>query len=320
MNNYIYPMLTKYKTGYGKANGTFGELLQGVLTCQRAFMVTFPINLFSYTTFIPNTDTDEIMVFPEHKTKSHTLAKNLLKTLNIKIGGVLIIESELVEGKGLASSSADLVATAYAVSSAVNFNISREKIANLISAIEPSDGVMYSGIVAFDYKKLNLIEKIGNLPEIVIIAVDEDKNKKISTLEYNSIKRIYTSSHKKKYQKLLSQMIVAIQNQNLHEIGKLSTQSALMNQPHNPKNFLQELIDISNKIKGLGVTIAHSGTLTGIILDPTAPDFNRKKSTCIKHVEKLTKNISIFHSIDFNNHNYDYEEPYEENSFISFEV
>ncbi len=296
--NNKYRITKNYQTGYGKANGTFGELLQGVLPCQKSFMVTFPVNLFSYVTFIPDASTTKISTFPDHKIKSYTLAQNLLNTFNIQIGGTLIIESELVEGKGLASSSADLVATAYAVANSIKASISKELIAKLIYSIEPSDGVMYPGIIAFDYKKLKLIEKIGNLPELTIIAIDEGK--KIDTLQYNSIQKFYSKSCQKKYEKLLDQMTTAIQAQNLPLIGKISTESAIMNQNNNHKNFLQDLIDISNEIGALGISTAHSGTFLGIVLDPKAKNFRSQKASCIEKLKLLTENISIFHSIDFN--------------------
>lgn len=303
----------KYCTGYGKANGTFGELMQGVLPCDKAFMVTFPVNLFSYATFIPNTATDKITVYPQHKTKSSVLAYKLLNTFNVQaIGGDLIIESELSEGKGLASSSADLVATAYAVASSMHINISNEMIENLIYSIEPSDGVMYQGVVAFDYKKLKLIKNIGSLPEIVIIAIDEGSQ--IDTVGYNAIHKTYSSKNKEQYQTLLTKMIIAIQNKNLYEIGKIATESAIMNQCHNPKKFLQDLIVTANKIHALGVCVAHSGTFVGIMLDPTLNSFNLQKSFCMETLKKLSKDITTFYSIDFdkikykhtnfNQHNY----------------
>jgi uncharacterized protein involved in propanediol utilization len=292
----------KYKTGYGKANGTFGELLQGMLPCQKSFMVTFPINLFSYATFIPNTSSTEITVYPKHKAKSLALAHNLLKLLNINIGGTLIIESELVEGKGLASSSADLVATAYAVTNSIGANITEDLIAQLIYPIEPSDGVMYPGIISFDYKELKLINNIGILPKLTIIAIDEGNQ--IDTIEYNSIKRICSKYYSMKYEKLLIQMSNAIKNQDLQMVGKISTESAIMNQANNPKKFLQELIDICKTIGALGVSTTHSGTFIGIIMNPEALDFSYQKTLCIEKLKHLSRNVSVFHTINFNKPKY----------------
>lgn len=286
---------TEYSVATAKANGTFGELLQGYLLNGKSFMVTFPINLFSFATFIPDAKSNVIVTIPQHKKKSTLLAYKLLELFNLKVGGVLIINSELPEGKGLASSSADLVATAYAVSKAVRITVNQELIAELIRGIEPSDGIMYEGIVSFYYKELKLIESIGNLNNLVVVAIDEGDV--IDTLEYNQRKKIYNYAEAIKYESMLCDITYAIKNKNLKMVGKISTQSAIMNQQHNPKKFLDQCIKICSRINGVGVTVAHSGTFLGILLDNQSPEFISQKAECIKKFRKISNKIKMFHVI-----------------------
>ena len=288
---------TEFQTGYGIANGTFGELLQGFLPNKKSFMVTLPINLFSYATFIPKVNTTTITVFPNYKIKSLCLAQSLIKLCNIEVGGQLIIESELLEGKGLASSSADLVATAYAVSNALKVNINEELIARLIRPIEPSDGVMYPGIVSFYYKELKLIESIGNLSSLVIVGIDEGGM--IDTIEYNKKQKLYSQIDAIKYENMLFSISKAIRNNDLGTVGKISTESTIMNQKYNPKQWVQHLINICEEINGIGVSIAHSGTFAGILLDQNSINFFFQKLSCLEKMKKLSHNISIFYSLDF---------------------
>ena len=292
--NKLYQL--KYRVGFGKANGAFGELLQGILPDKKQFMVTFPVNLFSHVTFSPKNDLN-ITSFPKHKIKSITLAKNIINYFGAKVGGELIINSEIPEGKGLASSSADLVATAYAVADALGVTLSKELIAQLIREIEPSDGVMYQSIVSFYYQELKLIKNIGNIDSLVIVAVDEGYV--IDTLEYNSKVKFYTSSCALKYQQLLTQLTVAIKKNDLSTIGKIATESALMNQLNNPKKLLPDIIEICEEIKGLGVVVAHSGSFVGILLNPKIDDFTAQKITCYRRLEKLNANLQVFSSINF---------------------
>ncbi|MEI6187032.1 MAG: kinase [Alphaproteobacteria bacterium] len=289
---------TQYKVGYGFANGTFGELLQGVLSNKKSFMVTFPINLFSYATFIPKINTNDITVFPNHKIKSLSFAKSLLGIFNIKIGGQLIIQSEILEGKGLASSSADLVATAYAISNSLKVPISKELISRLIQPIEPSDGVMYPGVVSFYYKELELIESIGNLPSLVIIGIDEGGM--IDTVKYNSKLKYFAEVDTIKYQNMLINISNAIRNRDLVTVGKISTESAIMNQQYNPKKFLNDLISVCKNIGGIGVSAAHSGTFVGILLDQSSVNFVWQKLLCLNKLKKISNNVSIFYSLGFN--------------------
>jgi uncharacterized protein involved in propanediol utilization len=275
----------QYSIGSGRAHGTFGELLQGILLNQKRFMVTFPINLFSYVTFVPDVNTTKITSFPEDKIKSIAIAKKLINYFKSNLGGKIFINSDIPEGRGLASSSADLVATAYAVANCINVDISEELIAEFISEIEPSDGVMYPGIVSFYHQEVKLINFIGNLSSLVIVGIDEGYT--VDTLEYNTRTKSYTAACAMKYQQLLDEMTIAIRNHDLAVIGKIATESSIMNQENNPKMFLEECLRISNEIGALGVVNAHSGSFIGILLNPASDNFDLQQAFCKEHLKKL---------------------------------
>ncbi|WP_352965777.1 hypothetical protein [Mesorhizobium sp. M0815] len=73
-----------------------------------------PIALFAQTHFMPIAGTRSVTVYPSHKVKAKRLAENLVIALGAS-GGILLLQSQLPEGKGLASSSADLVAAARSI-------------------------------------------------------------------------------------------------------------------------------------------------------------------------------------------------------------
>ena len=60
--------------------------------------------------------------------------------------------SDLDVGKGMGSSTADIVAGARAVVAACDCSLSPEQLARIATSIESSDGSMYPGIVAFNQK------------------------------------------------------------------------------------------------------------------------------------------------------------------------
>lgn len=287
------------KNGVGRANGTFGELLQGVLPGNKNFMVTFPVNLYSTVTFYPDKNSSKITAEPSYKVKSIQFAKHLLAQFNIETGGRLVIQSDIKEGKGLASSSADLVATAYAICDAYSREIDEETISSLIRLIEPSDGVMYNEIVSYDYKKLQLINKLGNLPSLTIIGIDEGEQ--ICTIEYNSRSKHYSPERVVRYATMLKEMSDAVRYRNLRSVGRISTESALLNEAYNEKKDLRNIINICGEIGGLGISVAHSGTFIGILLDPREPSYPQKYKQCIEKLKKLNKKIEIYNSIDFRN-------------------
>src|SRR5690348_2801572 len=105
--------------GSATAFGTFGELLQGALPDGTDFLVTMPIARWSTARFLLEPSVSDVHVRPAHKTKSRRLVEAMLGRYGVCGGGFLLLDSDLPEGKGLASSSADLVATARAVGEAI---------------------------------------------------------------------------------------------------------------------------------------------------------------------------------------------------------
>src|SRR5690348_2951869 len=92
-------------------HGSFGELLQGALPEQGPFLVTLPIELRARVRFVVHESARELHVFPESSWKAQRLAEALLRRYSLPERGELTLESEIPRGKGLASSTADLVAT-----------------------------------------------------------------------------------------------------------------------------------------------------------------------------------------------------------------
>ncbi|SDX08835.1 threonine kinase [Marininema mesophilum] len=293
-----YSEISEHKSfGVGYSFGTFGELLQGVLEDGSDFLVTFPISRYSKATFTTTEDKEDIEVFPPYKTKSLLLTKRLFAYFNISAGGVLRIESELPEGKGLASSSADLVATARAIEQCMNIKISNPLLEQFMAEIEPSDGVMYSGIVSFYHRKVQLHRFLGGIPTVTILGIDEGGE--IDTVKYNQLPKVYPLEVKKEYTRLYYQVEDAIEKNDLNMIGRVATQSAILNQCINPKRNLEYIIELSRVHNCLGVVVAHSGTCMGLLLSQKDPFYQEKYDQVYNALSKCSKEIIVSHSLSF---------------------
>jgi len=278
--------------------GTFGELLQGVLyENDLDFLVTFPIACYTTATFHPDTANRAISVYPRYKQKALKLARLMLDHCACPIGGTIRLESSLPEGKGLASSSADLVATARAIGNYLGHEPHPALIETLLREIEPSDGVMYSSIVAFYHRKVQLREQLGSLPSLTIVGIDEGGE--VDTVEFNRIPKLFSAAKKQEYERLLVQIASAIQSKDVSTVGQIATQSALMNQKLQPKRTLDAMIAICQSVRGLGVIAAHSGTMLGLLLSPDAPNYRQQLMDARAACEVLAGNVSIYHSLCF---------------------
>jgi uncharacterized protein involved in propanediol utilization len=267
--------MTDGGTGTGRAFGTFGELLQGVLPeHDRDFLVTFPVDAWATATFQHTPDRPDIVVGPTTKLKSHRLVRLALNELGESGGGRLTLSSELPEGKGLASSSADLVAAARAVAAAFDRTFDEPAIESLLRRIEPSDGVMYDGIVAFYHREVRLLDVLGSLPPLAIIGHDEGGQ--VDTIRHNRLPKPFTARDKREYARLLVELAEAVDSGDLATVGRITTRSAEMNAKLRPRQGFRELRRACNEVDGLGLVLAHSGTMLGILLDGADPERDTK--------------------------------------------
>jgi L-threonine kinase len=208
----------------------------------------------------------DVRVSPPYKEKSRRLAEELMRLYDLQAGGKLHIESELHEGKGYASSSADMVATARAIESAFGIRIPQHSLARIMSAIEPSDGVMYEGIVSFHQREGIVHSRLGPLPSLTIVALDEGG--RAETTELCRDRGFNSASRLAEYERLLLDLGRAVKRRHLPSVGDVATRSAVLNQDVIPKEHLELFLDLRARYDALGVVATHSGTCLGLLLDP----------------------------------------------------
>lgn len=283
------------RKGIGKAYGTFGELLQGVDTNDRDFLVTLPINRYSNVVFTSVTNKNEIIVFPSNRQKSKQLAELILNDYRLPMGGILEIHNNLLVGKGLASSSADLVATARAIDNCFSLNMSEEKLLYFIRQIEVTDGVMYEGVVSFYHRKVQLSKMLGYLSKLAIICLDEGGM--VDTLQFNQLEKPFTWKEKEEYEYLLETISNAIRENNLKKLGEVSTRSAILNQKILGIRNFDNVLGICHEIEGIGVVITHSGTCIGILLSLEDPEYQRKLFSAFEELSKLSGEVHLFYPL-----------------------
>ncbi|MDU0288722.1 kinase [Saccharothrix longispora] len=284
-------------TGVSTAFGTFGELLQGVLPDGRDFLVTLPIARWSMATFLAGAAWHDVQVRPAHKVKARRLARMITAAGPGPVGGLLTLESGIAEGKGLASSSADLVATARAVGNALGVDLPPERIEEYLRRIEPTDGVLYDGIVAYHHREVRLLGRFGSLPSMTVVGVDEGGV--VDTVEFNRIRKPFTAADRREYSRLLTRLRSAVRVGDLDEVGAVATRSAVMNQALRPRWTLDPLLDVCAKVGGLGVVAAHSGTTLGILLDPRAPGHRERTARAAAACSSLAGNATLHRTLSF---------------------
>ena len=280
--------------GRGRAPGTFGELLQGVLGSGTDFLVTFPVDLYVEAVFEPDPQLDQVIVSPPHKRKSQRLATRILAHYGVPPGGWLMLNSALPEGKGMASSTADLVATARAVDAAFRLKLPNRLLQRLMAEIEPSDGVMHPGITAFFHRQVRLHRRLGRLPQLTIAGIDDGES--VDTVTFNRSRRPIPAHWAVRYGELLDRLTVAVAAGDLATVGEVATASARLFQIFNPKPHLAAVEEICRAVGGLGTVVGHSGTCLGVLLARHDVTHGPKLAHALQELERLGRPLIVCRS------------------------
>ena len=251
------------KIGNGSCNGTFGELVQGIIE-DRPFLITLPIpSLQSEARFVPEPAVTGVRVV-DSKIKAKKAGESLLQLFGIKGGGYLDIHSNITAGKGLASSSADIVAALRAIADSYSLPLTNEIISMIAAKVEPTDGVMYEEVVAYDYINGELIESFGSLPPFILVGIDFGGT--VNTIQFNQVPKAYTDADQQQFNEAYQLVKKGFKDQNITDIGQAATMSAMVNQKILANPFFPQLEKLAHRYQG-GIVVAHSGTVAGILLE-----------------------------------------------------
>lgn len=178
-------------------------------------------------------------------------------------------DSNIPVGKGMASSSADIVAAMKAIAHSYSLPLTKEMISTIASKIEPTDGVMYDEVVAYDYIHGELIESFGVLPPFIFVGIDLGGT--VDTIEFNQFEKAYNRYDQNHFLKAYDWVKEGFRKRNLSFICKAATISARVNQKILPKPSFSEFEKLAHEFQG-GIVVAHSGTLVGILIDRNIPN------------------------------------------------
>lgn len=250
------------KAGFGNCNGTFGELVQGVIE-DRPLLISFPIPIFNSKAMYINDLESPLSVSPP-KEKVKRACEKFLDYYSLPSHGHLFLESNIPEGKGFSSSSADIIASIRAIADCLRLSISDKLLSEIATQIEPTDPVMYNDVVAYDYIHGQLIEKFGVLPDLWLLGIDTGGQ--VDTVSFNEAKKAYSENDKEAFRKAYHLVKKGSETKDVADIFAAATISATINQKFLQKPYFNELKNLAQKFHG-GLIAAHSGTVIGILME-----------------------------------------------------
>lgn len=282
--------------GHGSATGHHGEIFQGIVEGRDGHLhrglVSLPCSLFrSEARFEPD-GTGTVSISPPERVKARRAAELALSHLGVgSEGGRLLLTSNMPPKWGFGSSTTDVVAALRAVADSFQAPLSGEQIAALaIEAETASDPAMYGGpAILFAQREGMVLESFGRaLPPLEVLGFNADPLRDgVDTLKLRPAE--YDWWETEAFRPLIGLLRHAVGTGDVRLVGRVATASARINQRHLPKPNFERLEALVGEAGAIGLQVAHSGTITGLLFDPADPEVERQ----VDHARTMLVELGI---------------------------
>lgn len=247
--------------------GSCGELAQGWIDGVRLH-ISCPVNRYAWA-FLEGKGSMRRPLGIKTRKALH-LAEALFRKAASAVP--IALSSDLPVGKGMASSTADLVAALALYQMTTRSCVDLDLTARLALAVEPTDGVIFQGVTLFDHTRGSVLKPLGSPPPLDIVAIEFEEV--IDTVSFNEkdqrrLARAQTGTILKAFQ-LVEE---GLRERSLQKIGEGVTLSALAHQNFLRKPELEKILRFTFGIGGVGVNVAHSGSMIGMLFRPGSYSF-----------------------------------------------
>ncbi|WP_418961349.1 GHMP kinase [Streptomyces tritici] len=287
--------------GVGHAPGHHGELLQGVFLDEEgrrvAGLVTLPLaGPGSRAVYVrrPGTPPEALVVVPAGRTKAaRAAALAVAECARARglppCGGELRLSGELPVGLGMGSSTSDVIAAVRAVADSYGLRLAPERVARLaVRAERASDPLMLDGRpVLFAQRQGRVLEVLGPaLPPLTVVGCALGGGAPVDTLALPArAAEEATAAEVRAWERLRALLRRAVATGDARLLGEVATASARRGQEVLGHPEFDALTRVARRVGAVGVQIAHSGAVAGVLLDPAAPGLRARVRDCVRALD-----------------------------------
>lgn len=267
------------------APGSCGELVQGWYR-GRWLQVTCPVDVGSRAVVQLGGEGDKRRgsgPWSSRSWKAHRAIGEVLARLRVVGAGVpplparaLHLRSALPRGKGMGSSTADVVAAAAAATRAVGREPTPDLLAEVALSVEPSDGTMLPGIVLFDHIRGTVREWLGPPPPLRMLVVDPggtvDTLRRHARRASSSAGPPTSTRYVDCWRRAFEDVAFGVRTGDVEAVGRGASGSARLHAERRGARLFDRLEAVAKETGALGVNTAHSGTVFGLLMAPGGPD------------------------------------------------
>jgi len=248
--------------------GSCGELIQGwILGSEK--LVSCPIDWYSTVEVcdgIPRADERPLTrAMVEALLVHFGFPQALSPTLRIEVDSTLPI------AKGMASSTADIAATAVAAAHHLGHSLDETTLAALCVALEPTDSTLFRQLTLFDHHHAGTQIACASAPHFDLLVLESPVI--LRTADYHRLPReAALKAHAGELQQAWEKVQTACTRQAASLLGEAATLSAIASQALLPKPGFAALMALVESCDLYGLNVAHSGSVVGLMLDPRRHD------------------------------------------------
>ena len=238
--------------------------MQGFLPDASGFLVSgLPSRIFfSEAVLTPGGDPGEVGLLPVKSRLALAKFRELYETDGVGPFSVRL-QSNIPPGKGLSSSSTDILSVLFVVNDYLQTGCTSEDLYRIAAAIEPTDPCLTDDIVVFR-QHAGIVERCIPLPPMTVLYFDAEPGRQIETLD---VQRPWTLGTGKFYDWLLRRFLQAAKNGDYDALFESITYSAEYNQTMVSLARWDEYLQLARTTQS-GLMVAHSGTIAGFLIRP----------------------------------------------------
>lgn len=265
-------------TAQGRCHGTLGELLQGPVLHRGKLeigLISLPLPQYSHMQFQCGAASRHELDLP-HKPLCRRAVARYLQQHGLRLPpGRWTHSSALAPGKGMASSTADLVATLRCLDHLFGRVSSVQEIVAVLRPLERSDSVFLDHYALYLSERQFVRQRFSHRPRLHACYADEGGT--VATDAVTAALHAHYRQQRRAYGNNLERMIAAFGAGDDAAIAHCAGVSAALGQEVLPKRHLVDLQRQQQHFAAAGIVVAHTGSVIGYLwLEPPPQPLRRE--------------------------------------------
>jgi uncharacterized protein involved in propanediol utilization len=256
----------------GVCHGTLGELIQGPVMHEGKMqigLISLPVQRYSWMHFVAGEDGEHAHDLPHKEKCRRAIALYLARHERCLPRGRWLHDSELLQGKGMASSTADIVASIRCLDRVFGLRSTPELIADILRQVERSDSVFLNHYALYLSARQCVLRYLPHDPHFHVCYIDEGDT--VLTEAVTATLLDHYAANLDVYESNLRLTLAAFDAGDRIRIARCASVSAALAQQVLPKRHYSEIVARRAAFGADGIVVAHTGSLIGYLF-AQAPD------------------------------------------------